>query len=430
MGQVILQALRRLKERERLKLRLKAMGSLACVSIAVVLFCAACTGDTVTNPTPEATPQPTFTPNPTPTPRPPTDKPLFPWYRHSSADGDLRVFTYTFDILRGLPPIIPEDTNELEDVFVYNFSTYETIRVSIASDGSEGNGPSGDWTIDFGSPIISRDGRYVAFGSVASNLVPDDTNGVADVFIHDLKKSETTRISVTSTGEEADGPSFSADISPDGRYVVFLTEAPNLATGAAQGIQHLVLHDRATGQTEPLPFEWGFASNGFFAFPPAVQASISTDGRWVAIAVFLGVAVLYDRELGRTIPLAEISGETSMSADGRYIAFQSREPDSGDIFNIFIYDRDRQEFTKVSVAEGGHDANGHSDHLAMSPDGALLVFDSAAYNLAPDDLNCQSDLFLFDRVQGQLSRIIEHQYYSDVPRVQSVLGPISAKDLE
>ena len=239
MGQVILQALRRLKERERLKLRLKAMGSLACVSIAVVLFCAACTGDTVTNPTPEATPQPTFTPNPTPTPRPPTDKPLFPWYRHSSADGDLRVFTYTFDILRGLPPIIPEDTNELEDVFVYNFSTYETIRVSIASDGSEGNGPSGDWTIDFGSPIISRDGRYVAFGSVASNLVPYDTNGVADVFIHDLKKSETTRISVTSTGEEADGPSFSADISPDGRYVVFLTEAPNLATGAAQGIQHL-----------------------------------------------------------------------------------------------------------------------------------------------------------------------------------------------
>jgi archaellum component FlaF (FlaF/FlaG flagellin family) len=102
--------------------------------------------------------------------------------------------------------------------------TGQTTRVSVASDGTEGNGDS--W-----APSISADGRYVAFTSRASNLVPGDTNGTWDVFVHDRVTGQTTRVSVASDGTEGNGASEFPSISADGRYVAFISEASNLVPG-------------------------------------------------------------------------------------------------------------------------------------------------------------------------------------------------------
>ncbi|UCB46685.1 MAG: PD40 domain-containing protein, partial [Spirochaetota bacterium] len=96
-------------------------------------------------------------------------------------------------------------------------------RVSVDSNGTQGDGDSGDY-----NPSISGDGRYVAFESAATNLVPGDTNGAEDVFIHDTQTGTTTRVSVDSEGTEGDGDSCELSISADGRYVAFESRATNL----------------------------------------------------------------------------------------------------------------------------------------------------------------------------------------------------------
>jgi archaellum component FlaF (FlaF/FlaG flagellin family) len=111
---------------------------------------------------------------------------------------------------------------------VHDRLTGQTTRVSVASDGTEGNGRS--W-----APSISADGRYVAFYSEASNLVPGDTNGRADVFVHDRLTGQTTRVSVASDGTEGNGASEFPRISADGRYVAFISDASNLVPGDTNG---------------------------------------------------------------------------------------------------------------------------------------------------------------------------------------------------
>ena len=110
--------------------------------------------------------------------------------------------------------LVPVDTNSDQDIFVHDRDDGRTTRISVSSSGEQGN-----W--DSYEPWFSADGRYVAFYSWASNLVPDDTNDFADMFIHDQQMGETTRVSVSSTGEQANGWSAWPAISGDGRYVAF-----------------------------------------------------------------------------------------------------------------------------------------------------------------------------------------------------------------
>ena len=123
--------------------------------------------------------------------------------------GDGRYVTFVSDAT-----LVPDDTNGLTDVFVYDRSTHVTTRASVASDGSQANGPS--W-----EPTISRDGRYVAFRSGATNLVASDQNNVDDLFVHDLQTGQTTRINVTRSGAEARGPSWRPTLTAEGLLVAF-----------------------------------------------------------------------------------------------------------------------------------------------------------------------------------------------------------------
>ncbi len=182
-----------------------------------------------------------------------------------SADGRYAAFTSCATNL------VAGDTNFQPDVFVRDLATGETERVSVASGGAQGNMCSA-------YPSFSADGRYVAFMSCAFNLVAGDTNGSPDIFVHDRQTGETERVSVASDGTEGDYCSWDADISADGRYVSFYSEAANLVTADGNAFADVFVHDRETGETVRVSVD----SDGAEGDGASEASSISADGRYVA----------------------------------------------------------------------------------------------------------------------------------------------------
>jgi hypothetical protein len=146
-----------------------------------------------------------------------------------------------------------------------------TDIVSIASDGTPIYGACG-------SPSISADGRFVAFVSTASNLVPGDTNELDDIFVHDRLTGVTERVSIASDGAEANGTSLYPSISADGRFVEFGSTASNLVPDDTNGQNDVFVHDRLTGVTERV----SVATNGTQCNAHTGMGVISGDGRYVA----------------------------------------------------------------------------------------------------------------------------------------------------
>ncbi|HEY8112624.1 MAG TPA: hypothetical protein VII16_07120, partial [Actinomycetes bacterium] len=138
--------------------------------------------------------------------------------------------------------LVAADTNGRVDVFVRDRFTGMTERVSVTSRGKQGNGDSGFAT-------MSDDGRYVAFYSDASNLAAGDTNGVPDVFVRDRTRGTTHRVSLTSGSRQANGLSFDPNISGNGRYVAFISEASNLVPGDTNGLVDVFVRDLLKGET-------------------------------------------------------------------------------------------------------------------------------------------------------------------------------------
>src|SRR5205814_1263965 len=171
--------------------------------------------------------------------------------------------------------LAPGDTNGFGDVFVHDRGTGVTERLSVDGAGTEAND-----TIH--QPAISADGRFVAFVSAATNLVPGDTNGLSDVFVHDRRTRRTERVSVDSAGTQADGASASPALSADGRFVAFSSSATNLVPGDTNGQADVFVHDRRTGTTERVSVDSaGTGANGWSERP-----SISADGRFVAFCSY------------------------------------------------------------------------------------------------------------------------------------------------
>ncbi|MDQ3916787.1 MAG: hypothetical protein M3323_15900 [Actinomycetota bacterium] len=194
-----------------------------------------------------------------------------------SADGRMVAFvSYASNL-------VPRDTNRMLDVFVYNRATRKTIRVSIASDGRQANGESA-------APMISPDGGFVAFHSTASNLVEDDDNDMADVFVHDLSTGETERVSTGMAGAETDGSSIIPAISADGRYVAFQSYAQNLVPADTNGAPDrsrgldIFRHDRITGETERVSVGDDNEQANGPSNDPGEDPSITADGSFVCFA--------------------------------------------------------------------------------------------------------------------------------------------------
>src|SRR6266446_5737670 len=283
-----------------------------------------------------------------------------------SADGRFVAFD------SAATDLVAADTNGVSDVFVHDRQTGATERVSVASGGAQADGSSGLIGFAF-PPALSADGRFIAFVSVATNLVAGDTNGATDVFVRDRQTGTTERVSVASGGTQANNASRYPALSADGRFVAFQSDATNLVVGDTNGMTDVFVHDRQTGTTERVSVASGGGtqgtgnSGGFFAFP-------------------------------------------ALSADGRFVAFQSDATnlvagDTNGATDVFVHDRQTGTTERVSVASGGTQGNGFSAGPALSADGRFVAFHDTATNLVAGDTNGASDVFVHDRQTGTPERV-------------------------
>ena len=185
-----------------------------------------------------------------------------------SADGRYVAFTSFGDTL------VPNDTSGL-DAFVRDLVTGQTERISVTPAGSQSNGST------YGAISISDDGRYVAFGSDASDLVPGDTNGYPDIFMRDRQTGVTSRMSIASDGSQLSvNDTWESTISPDGRYVAFQSLASNLVASDTNNTWDVFLRDRSTSLTERISLAVDGSQGNDFSF--VVQGGISADNRYLA----------------------------------------------------------------------------------------------------------------------------------------------------
>jgi Tol biopolymer transport system component len=319
--------------------------------------------------------------------------------------------------------LVPGDTNGVEDVFVRDRRSGVTRRVSVTSKGLQGNAASAE-------PAISPDGRFVAFHSQASNLVPGDTNDADDVFVHDLRLRTTRRISVSSAGLQGDRESGWPAMSPDGRFVVFCSWATNLVARDTNGSSDVFLYDLRSRTTRRV----SVSSTGAQATGQNEGAAVSAGGRYV---VFWSTAsnlvrrdtngmvdvFVRDVRTGTTTRVSVSDTEqqaasdkptfgssyAGISADGRWITFVSSASnlvrgDTNRLEDAFVRDRRRGTTTRISVSSRRTQADGYSYQTKITPSGRYVVFGSAASNLVPGDTNAVQDVFVHDLRTGRTTR--------------------------
>lgn len=166
--------------------------------------------------------------------------------------------------------LIPGDGNNRPDIVVRDRGTGLLEVISVTPGGMTGNGNSF-------APVVSGDGRFVAFRSEADDLTPGDSNGYWDIFVRDRIDGTTELVSLSSTGEQADHHSAEPSISDDGRFVTFRSTASNLVPDDANNRADIFVHDRNTGQTARVGQPPGAEADGHSANPV-----ISGDGAWIA----------------------------------------------------------------------------------------------------------------------------------------------------
>lgn len=292
------------------------------------------------------------------------------------------------------------------------------LLVSRAQSGEKASGPSYD-------PEISREGRFVAFTSDATNLSPDDTDNIRDVLVRDMATGAITLVSRADGASGTKGNDTSVDpaISPDGRFVAFASESDNLVPGLAPGRAQVFVRDLLAGTTTLVSRASGpgGAVGDFFSTNP----SISADGRLVAFrsnstnldpADSNGRLDVFVRDLSAqttnlvsraTGAAGTIGNDDSLnpriSADGSRVAFTSYastldRQHFADRGEVFVRDLTAATTTLVSRATGrrGAVANDEAGGATISADGSRIAFFSGATNLVPGRTQPSSDIFLRD----------------------------------
>jgi Tol biopolymer transport system component len=312
-----------------------------------------------------------------------------------------------------------DDTHSVFDVFVRDPIAGTTVLVSATPSGAPGNANSG-------SPRISAEGRFVAFTSLASDLVAGDSNGMQDVFVRDLETGAIERANLVPAGGESAGPAYHPSISGDGRFVAFWSGASDLVAGDWNAHSDVFVRDRIAGATErvsapPIAGE----SDGDSDSP-----SISRDGRWVVFGSGATNLVLHDLNGRRdafvadrrlhTVELAsagtgwvqsdEISFPGSISDDGRYVTFMTAAAnlvpgDGNGTVDAFVRDRWNATTECVSVDASGAVGNSVSFATSISADGRFVALYGMASNLVPGDTNGWDDVFVHDRRTGGCERV-------------------------
>ncbi len=219
-----------------------------------------------------------------------------------------------------------------DHVYLRDRMTRHLLAADVASDGTPGNDNA---STNRGSFAVTPDGRFVAFGSNATNLVAGDTNGVGDVFVHDFSTGATERVSVASDASQGDNISDAAAISDDGRLVAFWSVATNLASPphTSTAFADIFVRDRQAGTTTRVSVK----SDGSVGMGSADRdVAISGDGHRVLFfypgddldltSAFPGN--LYVRDLqASTTHVVGTNGPFSLSHDGNFAAFSAPNAD-------------------------------------------------------------------------------------------------------
>ncbi len=309
------------------------------------------------------------------------------------------------------------------DVFVRDRVGGTTERVSIADGGGQANGHST-------RPSISADGRFVAFQSKASNLVPNDSNSASDIFVRDRSGSATERVSLSSAGGQANYDCYRPCISADGGFVAFESEASNLVSNDS-GWRDIFVRDRPGSTTERVSVTSGGAQANYDSY----NACISADGRFVAFESGAWNLVpgdtngypdvfLRDREANTTERVSvSAAGEQgsfgsanpSISGDGRFVAFDTYSPNlaPGDTYGVSdVLIRDTQTPTIEAVSISTSDEQGHSGSYepSISANGRFVAFKSDASYLVSGDTNGVNDVFVRDRADPPGMHIISEAH--------------------
>jgi Tol biopolymer transport system component len=320
-----------------------------------------------------------------------------------SADG--RFVAYVSDATN----LVAGDGNESFDVFVHDRKRGETRRVSVDSTGQEGH----DVSLQ---PALSASGRVVAFLSF-TELVPGDTNRVGDIYVHETTTGRTARVSIDSQGDEANDHSTAPVVSRSGRFVAFESVASDLTIGDTNDAMDIFVHDRRTGETRRVSVD----SGGGEVARDSRSPSISANGRFVAFqsdAVDLVAndtnglpdVFVHDRKTGATTRVSVdsaggeadgVSGVPVVSASGRYVALYSAATnlvpdDDNGVPDVFVHDRATGLTRRVSVRAGGAGGDGGSILPIVSADGRIVAFESTATDLVPGDGNAAADIFVYD----------------------------------
>jgi hypothetical protein len=291
--------------------------------------------------------------------------------------------------------LVDDDTNDETDIFLHDRDTdadgiydeagfISTRRISVDSNGVEADGSSSHaW--------FSPDGRFVAFHSLASNLVSGDTNAAQDIFVRDLQTNTTVRVSVSSNGTQGNFESYYPSLSTSGRFVVFQSLASDLVSGDSNDMADIFVHDRDSD------------ADGTFDEAGAVKTTrLSVDSNGM------------QSDNNSYFP--------SITGDGRYVVFYSYatnliSSDTNFVSDVFLHDRDTDadgsydeagsiSTTRISLSSSGQEVNDDSySYRSISEDGRFVAFHSMASNLASGDTNGVSDVYLHDNQTGITSRI-------------------------
>lgn len=319
-----------------------------------------------------------------------------------SADGRYVVFDSSASNL------VPNDSNGQIDAFIRDRRAGTTRIVSVRSNGNQGNGASYE-------PKIAANGRFVVFTSEASNLVSGDTNAARDVFIRDLVTNTTRRVSLTSAEAQGNGGSQDCVISANGNVIAFISGATNMVAGDSNGLDDIYVRDRAAGTTRRVNLSSAGAQADAFTDRP----QISGNGRFVVFSSQAANLVGSDTNANadvfirdrttRTTRLvsmssAEVQGEAAsyspgISSDGRYVVFTSDSTnlipsDTNGVQEIFLRDRKLGTTIRVSVRSAGGEADDFGEKATISADGRFVAFLSDATNLVGSDTNAIEDAFI------------------------------------
>jgi len=322
-----------------------------------------------------------------------------------SADGTIIAFySNASNLVEG------GDSNRVSDVFLYNRMTDQLTSISNGP-GMQANGASL-------LPSINANGRYIAYQSLATNLIPDDTNEASDIFVFDSVTLTTERICNDTV--QPNRFSFAPAISPDGFFVAFATAATNLIEGDTNGLVDVYVCNRHNGQFDRVSIGIGGEGNGISILP-----DISASGCFVAYKSEADNLVpndlnervdvfVRDRGRGQTELISEsfnggsandASFPPSITDHGRFVAFGSAATDLlfGDVNHlpsVYVRDRITGDIELVDVNDSGQQADGGTPDVApsISGDASRIGFVSAASNLTPPgvDLNFTYDVFITD----------------------------------